>query len=82
MGKTHRIGTVEMLKVKSSGRRLYVNLAKELVDSFGIRKGDTLRVEIKERVEPDQPGSKGPDQGNVTVIEKCHGPPAEKPGRG
>ena len=63
MGRTHRIGTVEMLKVKSSGRRLYVNLDADLVGAYGIQPGDILKVEIKERHEPQQPGSERPEPG-------------------
>ena len=48
LGEVHRIGTVELLKVKSSGRRLYVNLSAELLEAFGIEAGDLLKVEIKE----------------------------------
>ena len=54
---------MEMLKVKSSGRRLYVNLDADLVAAFGISAGDLLKVEIKERVEPDQPGPARPEPG-------------------
>ena len=71
MGKAHRIGTVEMFKVKSSGRRLYLNLKAELVECFGIQKGDVLKVEIKERIEPDQPGNKGSEPGNATHSTMC-----------
>ena len=80
MAKVHRIGTVEMLEVKSSGRRLYVNLDADLVNAFGIRKGDILKVEIKERHEPQQPGREGSDPGNATLYKKGRESPAEKPG--
>ena len=63
MGRTHRIGTVETLKVKSSGRRLYVNLDADLVLAYGIQTGDILKVEIKERIKPDQPGPNRPEPG-------------------
>ena len=56
-----------MLKVKSSGRRLYVNLDADLVAAFGISAGDLLKVEIKERIEPDQPGPEGPEPGKAGV---------------
>ncbi len=46
MNKAYKIGTVEMLKVKKSGRRFYVNLDADTVEAFGIETGDTLRVEI------------------------------------
>jgi len=49
-----KIGTVEMLKVKSSGRRLYLNLYADLIAAFGIKAGDLLRVEIKEKVSPEE----------------------------
>lgn len=67
LGRTHRIGTVEMLKVKSSGRRLYVNLDADLVTAFGISAGDLLKVEIKERIEPDQSGPERPEPGTEGV---------------
>jgi len=53
VSKTYKIGTVETLKVKKSGRRLYVNLDAETVDAFGIQVGDILRVEVKEGIRLD-----------------------------
>ena len=48
MGKPYKIGTVETLRVNSTGRRLYVNLSRDLIACYGIRPGDILKVEIKE----------------------------------
>lgn len=53
LARVQRIGTVEMLKVKSSGRRLYVNLDADLVAAFDIEAGDLLKVEIKEKHTPE-----------------------------
>ena len=50
MGSTYKIGTVEMLKVKRTGRRFYMNLDTETCECFGIESGDTLRVKIIEGV--------------------------------
>jgi len=46
--RAYKIGTVEALKVKKTGRRLYLNLDAETVEAFGIEVGDILKVEIKE----------------------------------
>jgi len=53
--RTYRIGTVETLKVKKSGRRFYVNLDADLVYAYGVRPGDILKVEIKEGIRPEEP---------------------------
>ena len=53
MARVQRIGTVEMLKVKSSGRRLYMNLKRDLVDAYAIEAGQILKVEIKEKHTPE-----------------------------
>ena len=57
MKRTYKIGTVEQLKVYSSGRRLYVNLDRDTVDAYGIARGDLLRVKIEEGVRPENQGS-------------------------
>ena len=57
MNEVEKIGTVELLKVKTTGRRLYVNLDRLTVDAYGIEKGDTLRVKIVERIRPVNRGS-------------------------
>lgn len=57
MVEAQKIGTVELLKVKTTGRRLYVNLDKLLVDAYGIQRGDTLRVKIEELIRPVNQGS-------------------------
>jgi len=49
---TYKIGTVEMLKVKKTGRRLYVNLDRVLCEAFGIEPGHVLRVRILEGIRP------------------------------
>lgn len=54
VNKTYKIGTVESLKVKSSGRRLYVNLDADTVTAFGIEAGDILKVKIEEGVKPEE----------------------------
>lgn len=45
-----KIGTVEILRVSHSGRRYYLPLKKDLVDAFGLKAGDRLRVKIVERI--------------------------------
>ena len=42
-----RIGTTELLKIKRHARGFYLKVPKELVDCFGLKIGDVLRVEIK-----------------------------------
>lgn len=56
MERRYRIGTVETLKVKKSGRRFYVNLDADTVLAFGIQVGDILEVELKKghRVESSE----------------------------
>jgi len=56
MESRYRIGTVEALKVKKSGRRFYVNLDAETVEAFGIEVGDILEVEIKKGHKKESPG--------------------------
>ena len=56
MSKAYKIGTVETLKVKKTGRRLYMNLRRDTVDAFGIEKGDILKVKIEEGIRPENPG--------------------------
>ena len=60
MRRAQRIGTVEVVKVKSSGRRLYVNLDADFIAAFGIEAGDLLKVEIKEKVTPEDESSHEP----------------------
>jgi len=48
--KGEKIGTVEIVRVSSSGRRRYIKLTKELCDAYGIEVGDKLRVKIEEKV--------------------------------
>lgn len=50
MPKRYKIGTVEVLRVKRSGRRHYVNLPSDLVIAYAIKVGDVLKVEIKEGI--------------------------------
>ena len=56
MERHYKIGTVEALKVKRSGRRFYVNLDADTVEAFGIEVGDLLKVEIKEGRKAKDPG--------------------------
>ena len=49
-----RIGTVELLKVKSSGRSLYVRLSAELIETFDVKKGDVLKVEFKSLIKRNE----------------------------
>ena len=56
MTEAYRIGTVEVLKVKKTGRRFYLNLDAETVEAYGIEVGDILKVEIKEGRRTEGPG--------------------------
>ena len=56
MTEAYRIGTVEVLKVKKTGRRFYLNLDAETVEAYGIKVGDILKVEIKEGRRSTEPG--------------------------
>ena len=49
-----KIGTTELLRVKGTGRRFYVNLSKVLCDSFDLEIGDVLRVVIKSVVKREE----------------------------
>lgn len=55
MTDREKIGTVEILKVRRSGRRVYVNLDPYTVRTYDIKAGDSLRVKIEEviRAEPE-----------------------------
>jgi len=46
--ETQKIGTVEIIRVSRLGSGLYLRLGADLVAAFGLKKGDRLRVEIKE----------------------------------
>lgn len=48
-----KIGTVELITVKSHARQLYLPLDKDLVRAFGIKRGDLLRVKIEGRVKDE-----------------------------
>ena len=54
--KPYKIGTVEALKVRKTGRRFYVNLDTFTVEAYGIEVGDILRVKIEEGVKPSEEG--------------------------
>ena len=56
MKKSYKIGTVETLRVCSTGRRFYVNLGKFTVQAYGIEKGDILKVKIEEGIRPSEEG--------------------------
>lgn len=48
---SQKIGTIEVFRVKSSGRKLYLTLPKELCIAYAIQKGDRLKVKIEEKIE-------------------------------
>lgn len=54
MSITHvqKIGTVEILPVRRSGRRYYLPLRKDFIDALGLEVGDRLRVKIVEKIIP------------------------------
>jgi len=54
VGTTYKIGTVELLRVKRSGRRLYVNLDRVMAEAFGIEPGHVLKIRILEGIKPEE----------------------------
>jgi len=48
MGETEKIGTSEWIRIRASGHRLYLPLARDLINAFGLKKGDLLKVKIEE----------------------------------
>ncbi len=46
--QTYKIGTVETVKVRKTGRRYYVNLDRCTVEAYRIQVGDILRVKLEE----------------------------------
>jgi len=49
-----KIGTMEILKVSCHARGLYLRIRNDLVEAFGIKKGDKLRVKIVSLVQEGQ----------------------------
>lgn len=45
-----KIGTVEILSVRHSGRRYYLPLKQDFITAFGLKTGDRLRVKIEGRI--------------------------------
>lgn len=50
MTELEKIGTVEILSVRSHARRYYLPLKKDLVTAYGLKIGDRLRVKIEGRI--------------------------------
>jgi hypothetical protein len=48
MSETEKIGLVGLFQVKSRGRKHYITLDPKAVDSYEIKHGDILKVEILE----------------------------------
>jgi len=48
MTESEKIGIVALFEVKSTGRRHYIKLDKKVTDSYEIKVGDVLKVEILE----------------------------------
>lgn len=48
--RIEKIGTTELITVKSHARELYLPLRAEITGVFGIKKGDLLKVKIEGRV--------------------------------
>lgn len=48
MTETEKIGIVGLFEVKSTGRRHYIRLEKKVTESYDIKIGDVLKVEILE----------------------------------
>jgi hypothetical protein len=53
MSDVEKIGTVEFITVKSHARQLYLPLKQDVVDAFGIQRGDLLKVKIEGRVKKE-----------------------------
>lgn len=50
--KLEKIGTIEIVPVRRSGRRYYLPLRKGVVDALGLKVGDRLEVQINGRLIP------------------------------
>ena len=48
--RLEKIGTTELIKVKSHARELYLPLRAELIHCFGLKKGDILKVKIEGKI--------------------------------
>jgi len=46
-----KIGTVEILEISTRGRSYYLRLSKDLVEAFGLKAGDKVRVKVEEVIE-------------------------------
>jgi len=46
---SEKIGVEDVFKVSSGGDKLYLNITR-LAKIFNLKKGDKLRVEIKEKI--------------------------------
>ena len=44
-----KIGIEDVFRVSKSGNKVYINI-KKVADTFNLKKGDKIRVEIKEKV--------------------------------
>jgi len=47
VSRSGKIGIVEILKVSKHGSGFYLRIPKDVIDAFGISKGDLLRVKIE-----------------------------------
>jgi len=54
MPEEEKIGTTEIVRVSKHGSGHYLRLSKWIMDAFGIRKGDLLRVRIESLVKEGQ----------------------------
>ena len=52
-----KIGTVEIMKVSRHGSGLYLRLARDLCDVYGIQKGDKIRVKLDTLIRASEPAS-------------------------
>ena len=43
-----KIGTVDLQKLKLRGRKFYIHISKETVESYDLHLGDTFKVKILE----------------------------------
>lgn len=49
-----KIGTVELITVRTHAKQLYLPLDRDLVRAFDIKKGDLLRVKIEGRIKEEE----------------------------
>lgn len=59
MNHIEKIGTVEILAVRRHARRYYLPLSTDLIETYGLKIGDRLKVKIEGRIQ--KPGGEEND---------------------